>query len=514
MVVLSASLPSAGEARLKHRDNPRLAGGDKEHLLLRADDPWYQTRAQEFSKWQICVDMFLCPSQYTDVATLLQLPKYSGGQLFYYPGFLAQRDGERLHADLSRVLTRPTAFEAVMRVRATRGLRITNFYGNYTIRGTDLLALPNCTPDRRVLCVVFAVEFGYDEQLLTASVISIQAALLYTTSMGERRIRVHNVALPVQALLTRVFESVQIDALCNLLAKQALEVALKGGLDAARMRVQQACVDIVRASRGGGGMGGMAGGGYGGYGGMQQQQQQQQQAVQLLPLYAMALQKNVALRGGTEIRPDERAAAILALANMSVDHSRCFIYPRMFSLHDMPDGAGEALGALPADAPPDAAADAVPTAGRDRVQLPNVVNLTAERLSSDGVFLLEDAASLYVWVGRSADQALLASLFHVKSLEGLDTSTVALQRTGGGGTQENGGGADPTCRRVNAIVAALREERNTFLPLVVMGEGDGQNEYRFFWHLVEDRSTFPGGSMNYAEYMQHITRSGYNNPLG
>lgn len=56
-----------------------------------------------------------------------------------------------------------------MRVRATRGLRITNFYGNYFIRGTDLLALPNCTPDS-----VFAVEFGYDEQLLTASVVSVQ----------------------------------------------------------------------------------------------------------------------------------------------------------------------------------------------------------------------------------------------------------------------------------------------------------------------------------------------------
>jgi protein transport protein SEC24 len=34
-----------------------------------------------------------------------------------------------------------------MRVRATRGLRFSNFYGNYFIRGTDLLALPNCTSD-------------------------------------------------------------------------------------------------------------------------------------------------------------------------------------------------------------------------------------------------------------------------------------------------------------------------------------------------------------------------------
>jgi len=51
-------------------------------------------------------------------------------------------------ATVPRCLTRATAFEAVMRVRATRGIRITNFYGNYFIRGTDLLALPNCTADR------------------------------------------------------------------------------------------------------------------------------------------------------------------------------------------------------------------------------------------------------------------------------------------------------------------------------------------------------------------------------
>ena len=51
----------------------------------------------------------------------------------------------------------------VMRVRATRGIRITNFYGNYLLRGTDLLALPNCTADSS-----FAVDLGYDEVNLLA----------------------------------------------------------------------------------------------------------------------------------------------------------------------------------------------------------------------------------------------------------------------------------------------------------------------------------------------------------
>jgi hypothetical protein len=61
---------------------------------------------------------------------------------------------------------------------------------------------------------------------------------------------------------------------------------------------------------------------------------------QLLPLYSMSLQKNAAFRGGGEIRPDERSFIWSQLANMSVDLSRCFIYPRMFSIHDMPPDAG------------------------------------------------------------------------------------------------------------------------------------------------------------------------------
>ena len=34
----------------------------------------------------------------------------------------------------------------------------------------------------------------------------------------------HNLALPVETVIQNVFDSVSIDALCNILAKQALEV--------------------------------------------------------------------------------------------------------------------------------------------------------------------------------------------------------------------------------------------------------------------------------------------------
>ena len=72
-----------------------------------------------------------------------------------------------------------------MRIRATRGLKINNFYGNYFIRGTDLLSLPNCSCDS-----TYAFDFVYDEPVLATNAVTIQSALLYTSANGERRIRV------------------------------------------------------------------------------------------------------------------------------------------------------------------------------------------------------------------------------------------------------------------------------------------------------------------------------------
>jgi protein transport protein SEC24 len=42
MCIFQASLPSMGQGKLKHRENPRLFGTEKEHTLLDAEDPFYQ----------------------------------------------------------------------------------------------------------------------------------------------------------------------------------------------------------------------------------------------------------------------------------------------------------------------------------------------------------------------------------------------------------------------------------------------------------------------------------------
>lgn len=63
-----------------------------------------------------------------------------------------------------------------MRVRATRGIRFSAFYGNYFVRGADLLALPNCSTDSS-----FSLDMAYDETVLSAQ--ATQLFLLIPTNI-------------------------------------------------------------------------------------------------------------------------------------------------------------------------------------------------------------------------------------------------------------------------------------------------------------------------------------------
>ena len=89
-----------------------------------------------------------------------------------------------------------------------------------------------------------------------------------------------------------------IDTLCNLNAKKIIEELPTIGVEEARRRFQQQCIEILRAHRNATS---------GGYGSRPGSQLPLPTSLQLLPLYTMALQKNVTFRGGADIPSDLRA---------------------------------------------------------------------------------------------------------------------------------------------------------------------------------------------------------------
>jgi protein transport protein SEC24 len=72
----------------------------------------------------------------------------------------------------------PIMLEAVMRVRATRGIRMSSFHGNFFVRSTDLLAMPAVPQDTS-----YAIELQLEETI-TAPFAVFQTAILHTTCYG------------------------------------------------------------------------------------------------------------------------------------------------------------------------------------------------------------------------------------------------------------------------------------------------------------------------------------------
>ena len=489
MCVFQSLMPNLGDGALKPREQPGIMGTPAEIKLLKPEQTWFKDTAVEFSRQQISVDMFLFPYQYMDLASLGELPRYTSGNLYSYVSFNKAKDGKRFEDQLVNTLTQETAFEAVMRIRCSKGMRITNFYGNFFIRGTDLLALPNCNTDS-----VFGFDLAHEEQNIAMSHVTVQVALLYTSSDGERRIRVMTQTLPVTPLNSELVAAIDTEASCALLARQALDLGLKTSLDQTRMRLQQICVDVVRTAKGGDKRtvsGYAAPPAPGQQDGADGEEKQLPENLQLFPLYILGLMKNVALRGGTDVHPDERIQAHHVLSRLWVPACKHFIYPQLFELHTMDDDAGH---------PSEEDEEDRLVAGRNRIILPPVMNLSIDRLSSDGVYLLSNGIEFYLWVGRDANMNIVASLFGVHTLDDVDPNQMEIMTSG-----------DSFASRFGAIIEALREDVDgpyyTSPKIVVIREGDTHLEARFYWFLIEDRASFQGGTYSYAEFMQFV-----NNP--
>ncbi|XP_016120195.1 protein transport protein Sec24B-like, partial [Sinocyclocheilus grahami] len=281
---------------------------------------FYKKLALDCSGQQIGVDLFLLSSQYSDLASLACVSKYSAGSVFYYPSFhhihnTAQR--QKFQKDLQRYLTRKIGFEAVMRIRCTKGLSIHTFHGNFFVRSTDLLSLANVNPDSG-----FAVQMSIEESLADTSLACFQAALLYTSSKGKRRIRVHTLCLPVVSQLSEVFAGADIQAVSCLLANMAIDRSISSSLSDARDALVNAVVDCLTAYRANGSN-------------IQPSGLIAPAALRLFPLYVLALLKQKALRTGTSTRLDERVFSMCELKSQPLQQIMHMVHPDLYRIDNM-----------------------------------------------------------------------------------------------------------------------------------------------------------------------------------
>ncbi|KAJ2720590.1 COPII coat Sec23p-Sfb3p heterodimer component [Coemansia sp. Benny D115] len=457
LVVFQTALPTFGPGSLKQRDDAKLHNTDKERSLYEPQDAFYRDWAVKLVEEGICCSLYLFPSAYMDAATLSQLSTLTGGELYSYPAFEGGRDGRRLASDVCADVGRTYGSNAVLRIRTSDGLRVDEHYGNLFMRNHVDVELAGVTSDTAIAAVL-----QHDGKLDENQDVYFQMALLYTTSDGQRRIRVHNLAIPCTTLIGNLFKFSDVDTSMNLVSKIAVAEALTTPLRSIREKLTDQCVQIHTAYRRNCATHSSPA------------QLILSESYKLSPLYTLSLLKSPAIRSGADVPIDQRIYHMCLLRQFSVRKSLDYLYPTIAPLHSLAENEG------------------LPDEATGVIAMPPLVRASYPMLDVAGAYLLSSGGHLILWLGRQVSPTFLQEALGVPSLESVDVGMHALPEL-----------STALSQKVRNIAAKLVPARAGFASIQIARQGMDRAETPFALMLVEDRNN---DNMSYVDFLCAIHR--------
>ena len=244
LICLQSSLPNIMPGKLTSRLKAEHVGTDREREFYKPETAFYELQAERLAKKKIGVDFFVFAQTYVDLATTVPLCNITGGQLFYFPRFNMHRDRLKFHHELYRVLTRTTGYDGVMLTRVSTGLAVTSQTGNFMLMyGTDM-ETANIDCDK-----TFVVHLRNEGKIPDNSTVGVQCALLYTTSKGQRRIRVHSLRLNTSGVMANVFLGSDLETVTYLITDRTIRAAEKTAIMDLRRKALDEVIQMVYAFR-------------------------------------------------------------------------------------------------------------------------------------------------------------------------------------------------------------------------------------------------------------------------
>ncbi|OJJ99253.1 hypothetical protein ASPACDRAFT_120459 [Aspergillus aculeatus ATCC 16872] len=455
-----ASLPTWGPGALSLRDDPKVHGTDGERKLFTTEHTGWRETAGHLAEAGIGVDMFIAaPSgTYMDVATIGHVPEVTGGETFFYPNFHAPRDIRKLSQELAHAVTRETGYQALMKVRCSNGLQVSGYHGNFVQHtfGADL-EIGAIDADKAI-----GVTFSYDGKLNPKLDAHFQAALLYTSANGQRRVRCINTVAAVNEGGLETMKFVDQDAVVSMIAKEAASKTVDKPLKDIRASVTEKSVDI-----------------FSGYrkifsGSHPPGQLVLPENLKEFSMYMLSLLKSRALKGGQEAS-DRRIHDMRMLRSIGCTELSLYLYPRIVPIHNM----------QPTDGFPNE---------QGQLQVPPSLRASFSKIEEGGAYLVDNGQQCLLWLHAQVSPNLLEDLFGEgqNSLQGLSpqTSTIPVLETH----------LNAQVRNLLQYLSTIRGSKAVTIQLARQGL-DGA-EYEFARMLVEDRNE----AQSYVDWLVHVHR--------
>jgi protein transport protein SEC24 len=418
----------------------------------------YMKLAKECNNEDICLDIFGCTHNYINVPTLASVCTSTGGDFYYFPGYSVELHSEKLHYIITRILTRPQCLQVKIKIRCSKGLSVDYCIGKFTAKKNQDIEIPYLDSDKS-----FLVVLKYDEKLKEDAEYFIQFAMLYTNVHGSRFIRIFNGMMYATADILDTFNYADVDCAANSLIRIAAYQMFSLNLSTVRHNLVLNLINLAVTYR--------------------KKVNDKDfgkilipSALNFLPLYCNTALKNPGITGA-KISFEIKAYSIHNLLSMHVLESRLLLYPKIYSIHDVPTKP-----------------HSPGTYNNCALAVSKLVTDSAKYLRSDGVYLISNGKLIMVYIGGKANKAFISNVWGFSSVKELfnypEHWEIRAMETG-------------ESLIMNTVIEYIRKNTpGAYSPIHIYFEGLSDNKM-FNKLMVEDSCD---SELSYTEFMNRLNK--------
>ena len=393
------------------------------------------------------VNIFQTCDEYCKIITINQLCDNSNGNIYFYKNFNSNLHYNILYNQIKKILTNETQLEGTLKLRLSNGYYISEYITSVLLYNRKLFVFP--TQDSAQKYTVQLSMFTQEE--LTQrnmsqkidNYIYIQSCLLYSNGDGTRRMRVHNLCLPISSNNSQIYDSIVPEFLAAFWAQKSSHFIFKyRNLEKSLTNIENEFFNMMNEY----------------LSSQEYLKKELSNEMRMLILFFLSLMKlcifNKKKDSGFQNDIDLSNYYRLKILKIPIDEILAFIYPRIYLLDDI--------------------------SNLNYGEFPDVVNDSMEGINQGNFFLIDNGFFLGIYCKKNIDKKIIESLFGEDDIEKVNFLEINESNIFDEDNEEN-----EIKNKIKYLIESIRDGKDIYQKIVFVFEGI--NDENFLKEvLVED----------------------------
>ena len=415
------------------------------------------------------INVFQASDEFCKILTINQMCDNSNGNLYFYKNFNSELHYKNLYNQIKRILTNETQLEGTLKLRISNGYYINEYITSVLLYNRRLFVFPTHDSDEKYIVQLSMLT---QEELTERKIINdiddyiyMQSCLLYSHGDGTRRMRVHNLCLPISTNNKEIFESIDPEFLACFLAQKSSHLIFKyKNIEKSMNKIENQFVNMMKEY----------------FNAQEYNNKNLNEDMCKLILLFLGVMKlcifNPKKISGILNDIDLCNFFRLKIVRMTVEEILCFIYPRIYLLDNI--------------------------LNLEQEDLPDTVNDSFEGINQGNLFLVDNGFYLTLYCKKNLDKNICKNLFGEDDYNNINFLETNENNVFEGENKENGIGI-----KIKNLVEYIREGKSLYQNLIFVFEGI--NDENFMKEILVEDNFNKAYPYDYNKFYEKIKSKSY-----